>query len=432
MGFVRLGTGGRGGSGEDSYNPKILFDLPVCQYSYLSGDYMPEYDKNGFCVYYSGSRNNSDNEGLALLMTGLNPLKSYRVDFTLKADKSTSTASSGNSNAVGFCQGFINFKSSTDNRVFCMTDSSHKYGHFSYIRMLFSNNAFGGIIGEEMTNYIPITSVSTTPASYSLTVKKGCNNAAFLCFDLSYPNSGDIFYYFENFVISPIEEASTVISEPLRLSYISAQDRNVRGTSTFSNLPITNVYEVLKVNVKGKCNDGSFELVTDEFGNNDHLNPNLSSSGTSYAVLTTSHTIAEFDHIGVFEKTYILGVKGSQRLKENFEIKAYYYPDSNSVYTDDAIEVTYEITGSATVNVENTYSTKGDELYCSCSSLAEAETIATNVDIELKEFVQNESRAYFYTAEEMGAVIVRARSMGYWLSPVFNPGTIQGVINVIG
>ena len=442
MGFVRIGSGKSSGGGDRNYSPKIHFDLPVCQYSSYGmtskniskTEYSPNINGNGFSLTYNDSnRGNDGNEGIGFMVTGLNPTKAHLVTYTIRGESHEgknplpyNTTSSNGSNAVGFCQGLINLKSCTDARVFNLTNPNFKYGYINFVRMLFPNQMFGGRTGEEMTNFTPFTTLTKNPVSYSLTIKKGCNDIAFLMFETAYPNDLPLTYYFENFTITPIDDPISISLEPFRLGYTSIEDRNVRGTTTVSNLPTTNLYEVLKMRVRGKCEHGSFELKTHETDimGNDYLNPYLASHTESIA-LNNYYTVCEYDHIGYIDKTYIIGVNTKNRTTP-LTLEAYYYADSNFEYEGDYIEVTYETTGSASSTYAYEY-TKGDVLYCTCNSEQEARSIAGSVSIEFKEFDSASSKGYFYTAENPTITISRGNDMGYDLrqyNPLLQPGLV--------
>lgn len=455
-GFVRISGGNGGGGGQPivtGYQPQILFDRPIAQYMYTDCYYYPKSRADyraaaskstwdGFHVEMGeNNRLNDDHEGIILPIIGLDPIKSYNISFTLCASENVSTTKNGRTDAVGFSQGLINFKRVTGKRTLNITDTSES-GYTNYKKIMFINTTV-----EDLTNYVPISNVTTSPVEYNLVIKKGCNNMAFLCFSLPYPNNKTesqgypITYFFNNFVITALDEPTSVSTQPLRLNYMSSTNRAVRGITTITNLPTTNKYEVIKVTMTGKCSHGEIIISTNEVGTIDYLeNENNNSSGSSSAILVNPDLeVYQIDHKEDFTVSFIIG-ETTRVGRTGLEIRAAYYPDMNFNYSDDYVDIYYEVTGSASVSFANTYNEHGDELYTTSTqnpvtSQAVAEQIASDLQVEFKEYIASSQQARFWTAEAFGSVRSRAFSIvrEWGVNPVpqnivFDNG-LNGLIN---
>ena len=119
-GFVRVFSSRNGSSGSGSVNNQIIFSSPVIFYSYDNDSYQVLPNKNGFAFVETTSHNHEDNEGVALFVAGLDPVKDYIVNFTLRASSAANTTYQGQSNAVGFTQSFDNVKNLGANRIFAI------------------------------------------------------------------------------------------------------------------------------------------------------------------------------------------------------------------------------------------------------------------------------------------------------------------------
>lgn len=404
-GFVRVFSSRSGGSGFGNISNQIMFSTPAILYSYDNDSYKYMPNKKGFSFTETKDHDDNDNEGVALCVIGLDPVKDYNLTFTLRASKATSTTYKGSkSNAVGFTQGFDNVKTYDDKRIFAITDNRY---NSIYKSMRFDNGSIGGgELGSEIINYIPITSVSTTPAEYSLTIKKGCNGMAFLCFELAYPNTNDnkgpLTYYFENFNIvdngNPISEGS-----PLSLYCYSVESAHINGYTQISNLNLTDPYQVIKVNVKGKCTNGTVTI-------------QMKYGATQASTVIDLGTISGEED---FDVTYTLGV--NSLMSNNLTIVGIYnpgiYPSGSytpvsSIYSDDEIEITCTATGSDSVLFQNSYKNpSGNMMASNIESEAVARQIATDVGII---FYDYGSRLATYTTYENEQIVhQRAQLLGY-------------------
>lgn len=413
-GFVRVFSSRSGGSGFGNVSNQIMFSTPAILYSYDDDSYKYMPNKKGFSFTETADHNYEDNEGVALCVIGLDPVKDYNLTFTLRASKATSTTYEGSkSNAVGFTQSFDNAKVLGDNRLFAITDSRY---NSIYKSIRFDNgNIGGGELGPEIINYIPITSVSTTPAEYSLTIKKGCNGMAFLCFELAFPNVGPITYYFENFNIvdneSPISEGS-----PMSLYCYSVESAHINGYTQISNLNLTDPYQVIKVNVKGKCTNGTATI-------------QMKYGATQASTVIDLGTISGEED---FDVTYTLGV--TSLMSNNLTIVGTYnpgiYPSGSytpvsSIYSDDEIEITCTATGSDSVLFQNSYKNpSGNMMADNIESEAVARQIATEVGII---FYDYGSRIATYTTYENEQIVYqRAKLLGYNVVSNSSRGTFPG------
>ena len=418
-GFVRVFSSRNGSSGSGNVNNQIIFSNPVIFYSYDNDSYQVLPNKNGFAFVETTSHNNEDNEGVALFVAGLDPVKDYIVNFTLRASSAANTTYQGQSNAVGFTQSFDNVKNLGVNRIFAITHNTY---NDIYKSMRFDNGVIGGSSSSpEITNYIPITSVSTTPAEYSLTIKRGCNGSALLCFELAFPNQAPMTYYFENFSItdaeSPISEG-----EPLSLYCFSEEAAHINGSTAITNLVIDNVnnpYQVVKVNASGKCSNGKV-TISMKYGSTQ---------------LPTTVVLGEISGEEDFNISYNLGI--SSFLNNNLNIIATYNPgiyNSESgtpytpvagIYSDDEVEISCIATGSDSVLLENSYSNPSRNLMASVESETMAQKIATDVGIILN--LYSAGVAEYTTYEDVYIVKDRATSLGYNLvlsgSATINPIT---------
>lgn len=438
-GFVRVFSS-RNGSGNININNQIIFSSPVILYSYENNSYKAMPNKRGFSFTFTEDHHpasaDGDHEGVALAVAGLDPVKEYTVNFTLRANRAADcTYSGGKSNGVGFTQSFDNVKN-RDTKIFGITDNADNdiYKCMRFDNVILKAGTMGGV---DFTNYIPITSVSTTPAEYSLTIKRGCNGMALLCFELSYPNTATsqnpMIYYFENFSIIDTEMAISG-SEPLSMYCYSENNAHINGYMNISNLNIAEdgeegpKYQVIKVNASGKCANGTTTIYM-RYG-----------STQSPTYVTLGVITGEED----FNVTYTLGISSLYAI--NLGIVATYNPGiyDNSgtyipvagVYSDDLIDITCTATGSDSVLFQNTYKNPSGNLAGSAVSEEVARQIATDVGIILNDYGQG--IATYTTFEDVATVILRAGSMNYTLyrngstGSVSNPTYPVITDNVIG
>ena len=415
-GFVRVFSSRSGSSGANVSN-QIMFSSPAILYSYDDYSYSVMPNKRGFSFTETKPHADSDHEGVALTIAGLDPVKEYTVSFTLRASRAEDcTYSGGKSNAVGFTQSLDNIKD-WDKKLFGITESSN---NIIYKSMRFDNGTLTNEdVGSELVNYIPITSVSTTPVDYSILIKRGNNGTAFLCFQLAYPNTngnkGPMVYYFENFSITNTE-APVSDGESMSLYCYSEDSAHINGYTSISNLNIeagegNPHYQVIKVNARGKCANGKATI-------------QMKYGGSSQT--TTTITLGQISEEEYFDVTYTLGITISSAL--NLTVVGTYnpgiyasgsYTPTSGIYSDDLIDISCTASGSDSVLFDNTYKNpSGNMIGYNIASEETARQIATDVGIILKDYVSSSSSATYTTYENTAIVEQRARSMDYNIHPV--------------